>query len=103
MRRALNGDSSYQMGIKAPSDMLRSNLCSKVKKLMDIDKNSNIKIIADKDKTIVLQTIALLDNLSPKMNQLADNLLDTSFRKWDKAIKGLNKAVELLVEMGVVS
>lgn len=66
-----------------------------------IDNYSNIKMIADKDKTIVLQTIALLDNLSPKMNQLADNLLDTSFRKWDKAVKGLNKAVELLVEMGV--
>ena len=75
------------------------NLKAKIEEA--VETYSNIKTIADKDKTIVLQTVALLDNVTPKMNLLADNLKDTSFRKWDKAIKGLNEAVEILIQMGV--
>jgi len=61
----------------------------------------NIKIIAEKDKTIILQTVALLSNISPKMNNLANNLDTTSFTKWSRAIKGLNKTLDLLTTFGV--
>lgn len=67
-----------------------------------IDSHPDIKIIADKDKTIVLQTIALLDNKTAKMNQLANDLDDLSINKfWDKSINGLNATMELLTDFGV--
>ena len=60
----------------------------------------NIKIIAEKDKTIILQTVALLSNISPKMNNLANNLDVSSFTKWNRAIKGLNETIDLLTTFG---
>lgn len=80
---------------------MRYGINLKVKLNDAADLYPNIKIISKKDNTIILQTIALLNNISPKMNLLADNLTDTSFRKWDKAIKGLNEAIDLLNKMGV--
>ena len=50
---------------------------------------------------MVLQAIALLDNKAPKMNQLANNLEELSINRfWDKAIEGLNSAIEILTQFG---
>ncbi|HZG18044.1 MAG TPA: DUF262 domain-containing protein [Candidatus Bathyarchaeia archaeon] len=61
----------------------------------------NLIPVLEKDETIVLQTIALLSDKSPKRDKLADNLTKEDLRLWDKAIIGLNQSIELLNDWGV--
>lgn len=65
-----------------------------------IEKYPNIEVIANKDKTIILQAVALLCNINPKMSGLPDSLDESSFLKWDKAVHGLNIAIDMLNRFG---
>ncbi|MCF8276627.1 MAG: DUF262 domain-containing protein [Flavobacteriales bacterium] len=67
-----------------------------------IDEKDRLSVLIDSERTIILQTIALLAGVSPKKNGLPKNLEADHIRdEWEGAIEGLNLAVELLDEFGV--
>jgi uncharacterized protein with ParB-like and HNH nuclease domain len=75
------------------------NLKDKIK--IALENNPNLKPILDSDETLVLQTIALLADKSPKKNKLAENLLSADFNWWDKVITGMNNTIQILTDFGV--
>lgn len=62
----------------------------------------NIKSILSDDETIILQTIALMNGVSPKKNTLPDNLEAVHILSdWDNAVEYLDTTVGILEQIGL--
>jgi hypothetical protein len=84
------------------ASFIPDNIDLKLKTDKVIEEKDSLSVLIDSERTIVLQTIALLAGVSPKKNGLPKNLDADHIRdEWDNAIDGLILAVELLDRFGV--
>lgn len=71
------------------------------KMVKEAKENSYLKMVADSDETMILQTVALLAGKAPKKNALADTLVNNDIEQyWNGAIEGIITAVKVLDGFG---